>query len=429
MSSTNPKGNNSLANTSTPRLPTQKLTAIARLKSFGGSFVNRQKEPLIVFPPPSWELSDDLLGSSRVTPVALAESNFEDPPPPEPISFAKKLRGLIESLPLPGTSSSATTTNADTADTQGNESQSAPPVPAGLDESLVRMLSSEELMNGKLRESSAASPSGEGSPGIWNILAGLKKDGGKGGESASTPSTVEEDEDGLMMYAPLEPKDDSQLQLAESETILEYIDGPRASTSKPSEPKSGTAKGRSPERHSEQVVEKHIWVPSTTQLSLLTTWWGYRLYLPPAVMVKLNATSLKATARAAMITTALKWLLDKIPMMLVPVQFRPAVTILKRMSPVTSYIGVFIAWSWDRIRSLDKGNGVVLTATWVLPVALLPMSWDAGDIYRPIAAPTPEEIAAAQEAAAKAAAEKAAKEQAKEASGDQGKQKRSFFRW
>ena len=30
-----------------------------------------------------------------------------------------------------------------------------------------------------------------------------------------------------------------------------------------------------------------------------------------------------------------------------------------------------------------SGNGVVLTATWLLPVALLPMSWDAGDIYGP----------------------------------------------
>jgi hypothetical protein len=30
-----------------------------------------------------------------------------------------------------------------------------------------------------------------------------------------------------------------------------------------------------------------------------------------------------------------------------------------------------------------SGNGVVFTATWLLPVALLPMSWDAGDINGP----------------------------------------------
>jgi hypothetical protein len=35
----------------------------------------------------------------------------------------------------------------------------------------------------------------------------------------------------------------------------------------------------------------------------------------------------------------------------------------------------------------------VLTATWLLPVALLPMSWDAGDIYGPRLAPQQEKDA------------------------------------
>lgn len=37
------------------------------------------------------------------------------------------------------------------------------------------------------------------------------------------------------------------------------------------------------------------------------------------------------------------------------------------------------------------GNGVVLTATWLLPVALIPMAWDAGDIYGPVLLPKPED--------------------------------------
>jgi hypothetical protein len=110
-------------------------------------------------------------------------------------------------------------------------------------------------------------------------------------------------------------------------------------------------------------------------------------------MIKLNGMSLKASAQAAMITTALKWALDKIPLMIIPVQFRPAVKMLKKLSPVLGYVGVFIAWSWDRIKSLDEGNGVVLTATWLLPVALLPMAWDAGDIYGPRTAPQEEKDA------------------------------------
>jgi hypothetical protein len=36
------------------------------------------------------------------------------------------------------------------------------------------------------------------------------------------------------------------------------------------------------------------------------------------------------------------------------------------------------------------GNGVVLSATWLLPVALLPMAWDAGHIYGP-SLPKPED--------------------------------------
>lgn len=33
----------------------------------------------------------------------------------------------------------------------------------------------------------------------------------------------------------------------------------------------------------------------------------------------------------------------------------------------------------------------MLTATWLLPVALVPMTWDAGDIYGPVLLPKPED--------------------------------------
>jgi len=193
-----------------------------------------------------------------------------------------------------------------------------------------------------------------------------------------------------MMYAPLEPTNNSTLELAESETVLEYVDDPllSASTSAPEsderiEEWRGDSTSPTLPTSARKSKEKHKWVPSTTQLSVLVTWWGYRLYLPPPIMNRLNGMSLKTTARAAMLTTALKWVLDKIPLMLVPVQFRPALKMLKTLSPIVGYVGVFIAWSWDRVKSLDKGNGVVLTATWLLPVALLPMSWDPDDIFGP----------------------------------------------
>jgi hypothetical protein len=126
-------------------------------------------------------------------------------------------------------------------------------------------------------------------------------------------------------------------------------------------------------------------------------------------MEKLGSTNVKATARAAIITTALKWFLDRLPMVMVPPTLKPSVALLKRLSPLIGYIGVFISWSWGRITTYDEGgflsairqefganpiyfvgNGVVLTATWLLPVALIPSSWDAGDTHGPFVRPLDE---------------------------------------
>src|SRR6266568_5183015 len=131
-----PDGNTSdNITTSTHRLPKQKLTALARLKSFGGTFASERKPPQIVFPPPSWELNDQLLGSRPIpTPrLALAESNVEVPAPPEPVSFAKKLRNLIETLPLPIALSSSVQSAAPTSIDDGKQGS---PVPAGMDDGL-----------------------------------------------------------------------------------------------------------------------------------------------------------------------------------------------------------------------------------------------------------------------------------------------------
>uniref|UniRef100_A0A8H7YAG6 Uncharacterized protein n=1 Tax=Psilocybe cubensis TaxID=181762 RepID=A0A8H7YAG6_PSICU len=410
-------------------LPKQKLAALARLKSFSGSFIQPRKTSPPVFPPPSWELSDELLGSYRSSPTLL-ESNFEDPPPVEVVSFAQRLRGLIESLPLPAAlspSSLSTQSGSHTAECQPDDRKLGSPVPPGMDEGLVRMLSSEDIMNGQKNSASTADSSSR--PSVWNILASLKNSSGKDGSTEPRRGAVEEQEDGVMMYAPLEPKSDSQLELASSETILEYVEEPGSRKNrKPNETsgakdQTGGSTSTLGEGSKAATIEKHVWVPSTVQLSLLTTWWGYRLYLPPPVMAKLDNTSLKATARAAMITTALKWLLDKIPIMLVPPQFRPAVKMLKQLSPVVGYIGVFIAWSWDRVRACDKGNGVVLTATWLLPVALIPMSWDAGDIYGPRPPLKPEEITGEVHTEPPSTKnESGEKEKSKE-------KKKSLFRW
>jgi hypothetical protein len=51
-------------------------------------------------------------------------------------------------------------------------------------------------------------------------------------------------------------------------------------------------------------------------------------------------------------------------------------TMARRLVPALGYIGSFIGWSWGAVRAFDKGNGVVLSATWLMPVAVIPGTWE-----------------------------------------------------
>lgn len=79
-------------------------------------------------------------------------------------------------------------------------------------------------------------------------------------------------------------------------------------------------------------------------------------YLPPPVLDALNDKQLEAAKRAAMITTALKWLLDHLPISLMPPQLRTPMSFLRRLVPYLGYIGGFIAWSWSAVKVFDKGT-------------------------------------------------------------------------
>lgn len=78
-------------------------------------------------------------------------------------------------------------------------------------------------------------------------------------------------------------------------------------------------------------------------------------YLPPPVLGVLNNKRMENTKRAALLTTALTWLLNHIPAAAVPLQMRPALPLLRRIIPYTGYLGAFVAWSWEAIRAFDKG--------------------------------------------------------------------------
>jgi hypothetical protein len=101
-----------------------------------------------------------------------------------------------------------------------------------------------------------------------------------------------------------------------------------------------------------------------------------------------------------MLTTSIQWLFGKLPLAVVPLQFRPGLLIAKRFLPYIGYVGAAIAWGWSGIKGYDKGllsrpsvaseaniwfigNGVVMSATWLLPLAILPNTWDTEKYPKP----------------------------------------------
>lgn len=108
-------------------------------------------------------------------------------------------------------------------------------------------------------------------------------------------------------------------------------------------------------------------------------------------MAMLDDKEIEAEKLAAMLTTALQWLLSNIPETALPPALRPALLLMKSLVPYLGYIGGFVAWSWGAIKGFDVGFGVTLTATWLLPIALIPGTWQEKDVPQPAppANPTP----------------------------------------
>lgn len=94
----------------------------------------------------------------------------------------------------------------------------------------------------------------------------------------------------------------------------------------------------------------------------------------------LNNTTIEAAKRAELLTRALRWLLDNLPTAALPIQFLPVVGLLHYLVPILGAIGTVISWSWRAIGTFDKGYGVVLSATWLLPVVLVPGTWEANEV-------------------------------------------------
>ncbi|KAI0784969.1 hypothetical protein C8Q75DRAFT_339305 [Abortiporus biennis] len=295
--------------------------------------------------------------ATEATGTSVSDGPDESATPPEPVTLAQRIQAMIYSIP-PVFSSTPATSSAESA------------VPAMIsDPKMISFLSSPSVMNGSSNEGGAQS--------VWYILDRLKailpgqstsvaegsstSQTGQNTEDTTDVRIIEDDSSSVMLYGPIIPETDSVVELADSEIISEA----GGETSVPGSP------GTEPQQH-----ERKVWLPSTTKISLQVMWWGYRIYLPPPVLDILDNKRIEGAKRAAIITTALKWLMEHIPMMIIPSQFRTVVTLLKSLIPYLGYVGAFVAWSWGAIKKFDKGHGVILSATWLLPIALIPGTWE-----------------------------------------------------
>ncbi|KAF8931531.1 hypothetical protein BGZ47_011793 [Haplosporangium gracile] len=100
-------------------------------------------------------------------------------------------------------------------------------------------------------------------------------------------------------------------------------------------------------------------IPSIDVISAYTYWWGYEIYVPHKCMNKLQRVSNTSQIFFGFLSGAVA-----------------GVPGLAALVPFSRIISAWVGFQWAVIQAEDLGKGVVLSATWVLPVALAPRSWD-----------------------------------------------------
>ncbi|KAJ3862531.1 hypothetical protein EV359DRAFT_44972, partial [Lentinula novae-zelandiae] len=349
-----------------------------------------------------------LSGEDAVENCPAVDTNSYTDDTDNPNALAERIRQLIISLPVtPNNESSSETMHIMPFNlhlTHNLDAASCPPPPPSAilinDKHLINVLSNPLIMNGGKEEKQ---------PTVWSVLLSLAPPKyHQGDEMGITSTSCNPPDTSVMLYLPLQPKNQDEVELAESQHVVvvlptsafladdngsanvEHVvtanwkwwpfhskkkdqipESPKISSQTP--PTPGVKKSSVSPIPAKAV--KKVWLPSRTKFSIEATWWGYRIFLPPPVMNILDNDEVTVVKRAAMISAALTWLFAQIPIAVFPPPLQPVVLLLQKIVPYISYIGTFISWSWEAVKEYDTGYGVILNATWLLPVALIPSTW------------------------------------------------------
>ncbi|KAJ4480059.1 hypothetical protein J3R30DRAFT_3331550 [Lentinula aciculospora] len=411
-----------------PRHHKHQLAKFKRLRKFPklkGYFKEAQvAHQLSYFP------SGDILDGDEVDncdDLPAIDINSDNDNDEDPSVLAEKIRQLIHSLPPTLYPTPTLTSNLESPLSSTfpvcDSSCCPPPPPSAIrinDKHLINLLSNPTIMNGGAKDEY---------PTVWSILLSLAP---PNDDSESPINNLTRKDDhmqmpslvpdmGVMLYLPLQSTDNDEVELAESNLVLAiapshppghnvanlnvvhitagwrwwpFRSKKKGRTSEPPKNPPLTSKSITgvPKLSSPLLspvspkAAKKVWLPSRTKFSIEATWWGYRIFLPPPVMAVLNNDEITVVKRAVMISTALAWFFAHIPVAVFPPPLQPVILFLQKIVPYLSYIGTFISWSWETVKGYDTGYGVILNATWLLPVALIPSTWKID--YFPGATPT-----------------------------------------
>ncbi|GAA5859448.1 hypothetical protein JCM8547_006828 [Rhodosporidiobolus lusitaniae] len=98
--------------------------------------------------------------------------------------------------------------------------------------------------------------------------------------------------------------------------------------------------------------------PPLDRVSVLLWWWGYEITVPPPAIRVLQSV---ASVQQSFFTF---------------LQAFVAAGGAPELAPFVRYISSYADMEWKAIQAQNRGNGVVLAATWLLPIALVPRPWD-----------------------------------------------------
>ncbi|KAI8457203.1 hypothetical protein BY996DRAFT_829589 [Phakopsora pachyrhizi] len=107
-----------------------------------------------------------------------------------------------------------------------------------------------------------------------------------------------------------------------------------------------------------QSHENLIGIVPKDRMSVWSYWWGFEISIPQPSMKNLESKkSISATVLVILIGLA-------------------SSSGIIEILPVLKYLSNYLDLEWKAVQSQNKGNGVVIAATWVLPMILIPRPWD-----------------------------------------------------